>query len=243
MKLYTLVSCLILIAYSNANAEKKAVNNASCQLMSNYAADILSLRLADISDTNIYRVLQNEKEQANATNLLNIPLKNKIVEGVYNINLQELEVSIDSNEQKKESVINKIKQGISFQCMSGTYDFDSDNSKLDFSSVGLNNIVDIEPVLAPASDPGTELEVQKSPQSQHYYIQVGSFSYKKPNQALLKSISDKGFDYTLHEEPDNKNQQYKILIGPFPTRDRASGHLRFVREQIKEDAFLHVINN
>jgi DedD protein len=67
-----------------------------------------------------------------------------------------------------------------------------------------------------------------------YYIQVGSFSRYEPNKKFLKSIKDLGFDYKYHKV----GSLNKVLVGPFPTAQKANSAKRVIRSKIEPGAFL-----
>jgi len=67
-----------------------------------------------------------------------------------------------------------------------------------------------------------------------YYIQVGSFSRYEPDKKFLKSIKDLGFDYKYHKV----GSLNKVLVGPFPTAQKANSAKRVIRSKIEPGAFL-----
>jgi DedD protein len=74
----------------------------------------------------------------------------------------------------------------------------------------------------------------KSTSEKMYYAQVGSFSKFEPNKKFLKSITDKGFNYT-YKKVGTLN---KVLIGPFNDEKEARESLKVIKGSIEPAAFL-----
>jgi DedD protein len=62
-----------------------------------------------------------------------------------------------------------------------------------------------------------------------YYIQIGAFT-KKPTDKLLNSISQKGYNYTVHSMFIKGKTYNKVLIGSYSSRAKASNLLNKVRK-------------
>jgi len=71
-----------------------------------------------------------------------------------------------------------------------------------------------------------------------WYVQVGSFSKFTPNQAFLKNILDKGYQYYFYRTEIDNTQVTKVLIGTYATRDEAIAHRARIKEEINDGAFL-----
>ena len=217
---------LNLITVANVNADQKAL----CASISEYSADILSLRLSEISDQDIYRVLQKPKITENKEeDIKQSSLKDKIVKLIYSLQLEKLNISLDSDDETKIHLINKIKKDIDEQCHLGQLNLNED--EINYKYQEINEKVEETKI---AINSRSELKLTK----EGFYIQVGSFSHQSPNNELLKSINNYGFEYILHQDSTVDNQQYKVYIGPFPNKQRASGYLPFVKEQLAKDAFI-----
>jgi len=90
-------------------------------------------------------------------------------------------------------------------------------------------------VTVTASHPKVKKAVTKvSSATGSYYIQVGSFSRYEPNKKFLKSIKDLGYGYKYHKV----GSLNKVLVGPFPTAQKANNAKSVIRSKIEPGAFL-----
>ena len=71
--------------------------------------------------------------------------------------------------------------------------------------------------------------------SEHYYIQVGSFS-QTPSKRFLNTINKHGFSYKITAPTANGTK--KLLIGPYPSRTDADNALVRVKDRINKGAFI-----
>jgi len=62
-----------------------------------------------------------------------------------------------------------------------------------------------------------------------YYIQIGAFT-KKPDKALLSSITKKGYNYNVHKMTIKGKLYNKVLIGAYPSREIALKDLNNVKK-------------
>jgi len=81
----------------------------------------------------------------------------------------------------------------------------------------------------------TTKQKHNTPASEHYYIQVGSFS-QAPSKRFLGTIGKHGFSYKI--TPPTANGTKKLLIGPYPDRAAASNALVRVKDRINKGAFI-----
>ena len=62
-----------------------------------------------------------------------------------------------------------------------------------------------------------------------YYIQIGAFT-KKPSDKLLRSISKKGYSYTVHSMVIKGRTYNKVLIGSYPSKNTAKKSINRVKK-------------
>ena len=65
-----------------------------------------------------------------------------------------------------------------------------------------------------------------------YFIQIGAFT-KTPNKNLLKSITQKGYSYSVHQLMIKGKLYNKVLIGSYNTRAEATQNLSQVKKDFK----------
>jgi len=65
-----------------------------------------------------------------------------------------------------------------------------------------------------------------------YFIQIGAFT-KTPNKNLLKSITTKGYSYTVYKLSIKGKLYNKVLIGSYKTRSEATRNLNKVKLDFK----------
>ena len=74
-----------------------------------------------------------------------------------------------------------------------------------------------------------------------YYIQVGATTSPKPNRFLVNKIRSNGFHYVTHPIVVKGRRFYKILIGPYSSRNAAGADMDRVRATINPKAFFYHI--
>ncbi len=74
-----------------------------------------------------------------------------------------------------------------------------------------------------------------------YYIQVGATTSPTPNRFLVNKIRSNGFNYVTHPIVVKGRKFYKILIGPYKTRNAAGADMDRVRTTINPKAFFYHI--
>ena len=84
-------------------------------------------------------------------------------------------------------------------------------------------------VIAPANQTNF---TQKATDLSGYFIQIGAFT-KEPSNTLLKSISQKGYNYKVHTMSIKGRLYNKVLIGPYPTRETSVNVIEKVRKDFK----------
>jgi len=72
-----------------------------------------------------------------------------------------------------------------------------------------------------------------------YYIQVGATTSPTPNRFLVSKIRANGYSYITHPIIVKGRKFYKVLIGPFPSKDAAKAKLPRVKATINPQAFLY----
>lgn len=65
-----------------------------------------------------------------------------------------------------------------------------------------------------------------------YFIQIGAFT-KSPNKSLLRSITQKGYSYSVHQLMIKGKLYNKVLIGSYKTRAEATQNLSQVKKDFK----------
>lgn len=78
----------------------------------------------------------------------------------------------------------------------------------------------------------------KVAESNHYYIQVGSFAKYKPNKKFLNSITKLGYEYKFHKITSDSVTLNKVLVGPFNSEKEAREALVKLRSSVEAGAFL-----
>jgi len=73
---------------------------------------------------------------------------------------------------------------------------------------------------------------KKSTSLNGYFIQIGAFT-KTPNKNLLKSITKKGYSYTVYQLNIKGKLYNKVLIGAYKTRADATRNLSQVKSDFK----------
>jgi len=73
---------------------------------------------------------------------------------------------------------------------------------------------------------------KKSTSLNGYFIQIGAFT-KTPNKNLLKSITKKGYSYTVYKLNIKGKLYNKVLIGSYKTRAEATRNLSQVKSDFK----------
>jgi len=76
---------------------------------------------------------------------------------------------------------------------------------------------------------------QTTTSQNNYYIQIGSYS-KVPSRRFLSVIKNRGFDYIL-TPPSHKGIK-KLLIGPYPSRTKATSKLHTIKDNFNKHAFI-----
>ena len=74
-----------------------------------------------------------------------------------------------------------------------------------------------------------------------YYIQVGATTTPAPNKTLVRKIKANGFHYVTHPTVVKGRKFYKILIGPYSTRNGAGAVMDRVKATINPKAFFYHI--
>jgi len=72
-----------------------------------------------------------------------------------------------------------------------------------------------------------------------YYIQVGATTTPTPNKFLVNKLRSNSYNYITHPIIVKGRKFYKVLIGPFPTKDVAKAKLPRVKATINPQAFLY----
>jgi len=91
------------------------------------------------------------------------------------------------------------------------------------------------PVAKPVTEVKTPTPTPVAVPKGTYFIQVGSYR-QQPSSALVRSIKNNGFHYTLTKP--NNNGIKKLLIGPYRTRAEVDKALKKVRDRIIKEAFV-----
>lgn len=86
----------------------------------------------------------------------------------------------------------------------------------------------------------TETVLKTNPNG--YYVQLGQFQ-NKPNNSLLKKITNNGYAYTLMPSTDSNNKLSKLLIGPFKNKQDAGNTLKDVQDNIEQTSFVTKVNS
>jgi len=76
-------------------------------------------------------------------------------------------------------------------------------------------------------------------QNSGYYIQVGATTSPTPNRFLVNKLRANGYSYITHPIIVKGRKFYKVLIGPFPSKDVAKAKLPRVKATINPQAFLY----
>lgn len=79
--------------------------------------------------------------------------------------------------------------------------------------------------------------IEQSSSSNHFYIQIGSFT-GKPKKDILYTISKNGYQYKIIKFYKDGQSISKLLIGPYSSRDNASKILQNVKENVQSNAFI-----
>lgn len=72
-----------------------------------------------------------------------------------------------------------------------------------------------------------------------YFIQVGAYALKKPEQRYLNDIIQKGYNVTLHDANVKGRKVTKILIGPYSSYEEAKKILPDIKSCITNSAFIY----
>jgi len=91
-------------------------------------------------------------------------------------------------------------------------------------------------VKKPVSRPKTNLLFAKN---SGYYIQVGATTSPTPGSTLANKITSNGYHYITHPIMVKGRKFYKVLIGPFNSKDAAKAKLPRVKATINPQAFLY----
>ncbi len=74
-----------------------------------------------------------------------------------------------------------------------------------------------------------------------YFVQVGAYAYKAPDQRYLEEIENQGYNLTLHEATVKGKRVTKILIGPYSSYEEAKRALSKIKASITNRAFIYKI--
>lgn len=72
------------------------------------------------------------------------------------------------------------------------------------------------------------------------YVQVLSTSKVSPSSSFLKTLKDKGYEYTLYDTVINNIPYTKVLIGPFEGSS-AKENLAKIRKDVTDGAFMYEV--
>jgi DedD protein len=79
---------------------------------------------------------------------------------------------------------------------------------------------------------------QSTGKVQGFYVQVGAFT-KQPAKSLLDQISKLGYNFAVHPVNIKGTTYNKVIIGPYPTRNRAKVDLPDIKQKMnKPGAFI-----
>jgi len=71
-----------------------------------------------------------------------------------------------------------------------------------------------------------------------YYIQVGAFFNYPPDKKFLNSITKEKLSYVIVKGEKNGKIYEKVMIGPYPSREKAKKALPVIRKRINQNAYI-----
>ena len=78
----------------------------------------------------------------------------------------------------------------------------------------------------------------KSNTKKSYYIQVGAFFSYPPDKKFLKTVNKEKLSYIIVRGEKNGKTYEKVMVGPYPSREKAKEALPVIRKRINQNAYI-----
>ena len=85
-------------------------------------------------------------------------------------------------------------------------------------------------IIPPAKE--TNFVKKQTTKVKGYYVQIGAFT-KTPSKKLLRSITQKGYNYAVHKIKIKGRTYNKVLIGSYPSKKLAAKNLTKIKKAFK----------
>ncbi|MBF0264553.1 MAG: SPOR domain-containing protein [Gammaproteobacteria bacterium] len=225
MKKIIFLLLLIISNFSNATAK----DDLLCSSLANTTGDILSIRLSGVSEDIAVKQLSKSTQDTFLQNVLKV-----LTEEVYSIPLSELNIAATSSDQKKQLLVNKIKQLYEFKCNESNQTI----QEIDTASEAITS-VDITQEDA-ISEP---VKVSKqAPTSKTTIVSGATKATVVPVPVRVKTPEKvEKTENVAKAEKVTKTKEYYIQIGTF-SHDSSIKKIAPVIEKNNFDYILHVVH-
>ena len=71
-----------------------------------------------------------------------------------------------------------------------------------------------------------------------YYIQVGAFFSYPPDKKFLNTLNKEKLSYIIVRAEKNGKTYEKVMVGPYPSREKAKEALPIIRKRINQNAYI-----